>query len=520
MHEPALPWLGQRTPAPVTERRRFCSQAALALRKQALELGMVAGVAVDSGSVWLGMVGGATARVPLLRGDAVRRAHCLARLAGSSVLVSDAVALPASMASAFARVPVQCVDGSFAANLTSAMALLPDEKLAAICAAGQWMRPRPMVGREREKREVLRRATCVLSDEHGAIIGVEGGTGSGKSLLVTNVACELQLIGDRAMRVVPAAASAAMSRCSFSALRLVLQALFHLGGVRSRQQCGAVFMETLQAQAGASVRTDAKARQLWHLVISELALIGDLLGCDFDQSAGTSGRSPEVSAGKPLRPASWQSVAEVTLQLLRLYLGSRPCIFILDNAHFVDQASGRVMAEWVRVLWDKLPFVMICIVDTGESCRLSSSILQKLQANSRWARVSLDQMTDAECVQVALPNLGQPAPGVNKDSVTKMVDFIGAKSQGDPYLAKMIAVWLRLKGYAATAGEACPGGDLDKCGMPAQLPALLRVLIDQLSPKEQNALKFSCVLGHVVPFNLLQSAPFTWAREARELVGA
>jgi hypothetical protein len=491
----------------------------LALKKQALELGMVAGVAVDGGSVWLGMPGSAIARAPMLRGEAVRRAHCLARLAGSSLLVGTTVTLPPSMAAAFARVPVKCAGGAGAADLTSAMMLLPDEKIMAMCASGQWMRPRPMIGREREKREVLRRATCVLGDEHGAIIGVEGSTGSGKSLLVTNVACELQLIGDRAMRVVPAAASASMSRCSFSALRLVLQALFHLGGVRSRQQCGAVFMETLQAQVGASLRTDAKTLQLWHFVMSELALIGDLLGCDFDQSAAVSGRLPEV-ARKASTLAPWQFVAEVTLQLLRLYLGSTPCIFILDNAHFVDQASGRVMVEWVRALWDKLPFVMICVVDTGESCRLSSPFLQRLQANHRWARVTLEPMSDAECVQVALPNLGQPAPGVNKDSVTKMVDFIGAKSQGDPYLAKMIAVWLRLKGYAASAGEACPGGDLDRCGMPAQLPALLRVLVDQLSPKEQNALKFGCVLGHVVPFELLQSAPFTWAREARELVGA
>jgi class 3 adenylate cyclase len=312
-----------------------------------------------------------------------------------------------------------------------------------------------LVGREWE----LGTLTAMLDRSiggRGSVVGVTGPAGIGKTRLAREA---VQLAKDRGAEVFFTFCESHASDVPFRVVARLLRAVGQLSGLDD---------QSARARVRAQV-PDADPQDL--LLLDDLLGIGD----------------PDVELPKIDPDARRRRLTALinTAQLAR----TQPAIFIVEDAHWIDEASESMLADFVAVV----PQTHSLLLTTYRP-EYRGALHQVAGAQT----IALVPLSKSETSTLVAELLG-PDP-----SVGAVADLIAARSAGNPFFAEEIARELAERGVLVgqRGGYACRT-DVAAVGVPATLQAAIAARIDRLSPAAKHTLAAAAVIGSRFSHDLL-----------------
>ena len=312
-----------------------------------------------------------------------------------------------------------------------------------------------LVGREWE----LGTLTAMLDRSiggRGSVVGVTGPAGIGKTRLAREA---VQLAKDRGAEVFFTFCESHASDVPFRVVARLLRAVGQLSGLDD---------QSARARVRAQV-PDADPQ--------DLLLLDDLLGI----------ADPDVELPKIDPDARRRRLTALinTAQLAR----TQPAIFIVEDAHWIDEASESMLADFLAVV----PQTHSLLLTTYRP-EYRGALHQVAGAQT----IALVPLSKSETSTLVAELLG-PDP-----SVSAVADLIAARSAGNPFFAEEIARELAERGVLVgqRGGYACRT-DVAAVGVPATLQAAITARIDRLSPAAKHTLAAAAVIGSRFSHDLL-----------------
>jgi hypothetical protein len=313
-----------------------------------------------------------------------------------------------------------------------------------------------LVGRHRELSAVeglLERAI----DGHGAVVGVEGTAGIGKSRLVREMAV---MAGQRGVEVFSTFCESHTSQVPFHAVVRLLRA--------------ATGVEGLDPQAArARIRAAAPDAEP-----EDLLLFDDLLGI-----ADPGVALPRIDPDARRRRLS----ALVNAASLG---GETPALYILEDVHWIDEVSESALAEFLAVI-PRTPSLVLVTYRPEYRGALS----QVTGAHT----VALGPLSDPETAALIVELLGADP------SLSGLAPLIAARAAGNPFFAEEIVRELAQRGVLrGNPGAYLSTADVAEVSVPATLQAAIAARIERLEPKAKRTLSAAAVIGSRFSLGLLQ----------------
>jgi DNA-binding SARP family transcriptional activator len=216
---------------------------------------------------------------------------------------------------------------------------------------------------------------------------------------------------------------------------------------------------------------------------------------------------PEASvAGLPPPTGTATALFEGVASLVENVAARQPLVLILENLHWADEMSLRLLAFVSRRIttWRMLLLV---------------TARQEELADASMARRTLEELARApEATAVVVSPLSRPdialliraLGGAGSAALEEMEDGIWAMSEGNPFVAVEAVRSLR-----QTAGSGTDSGTPD---LPASVRDLVGSRLDRLSDRSQQLAAVASVVGRGFPFALLRSASGLDERDVAESV--
>ena len=312
-----------------------------------------------------------------------------------------------------------------------------------------------LVGRRWEMSAVeglLERAV----DGHGAVVGVAGSPGIGKSRLVREVAA---MARRRGVEVFTAFCESHTSQVPFHAVARLLRAAF---GV-----------DELDGQA-ARDRTRAQVPDADN---EDMVLFDDLLGISEPQATLL-----------PIDPDARRR--RLTALVNAALLGrTRPALYVVEDAHWIDAVSESMLADFFTVIPQTPSMVVI-------TCRPEyEGTLTRIHGTHT---IALIPLSDPESSALVATVLGPDT------SVGEVGEAIVARAAGNPFFAQEMIRDLAERGVLqGTSGSYVCHADVAEVTVPATLQAAISARIDRLDPKAKRTLSAASVVGSNFGIDLL-----------------
>ena len=293
-------------------------------------------------------------------------------------------------------------------------------------------------------------------DGHGAVVGVVGPPGIGKSRLVREVAV---MARRRGVDVFTAFCESHTSQVPFHAVARLLRAATGVDG--------------FDAQA-------ARARvhdQIPDADPEDLVLFDDLLSI-----ADPGASVPEIDPDARRR----RLTAFVNAALLAR---KTPAIFVVEDAHWIDAVSESMLAEFLTVIPQTPSLVLVTYRPEyrGALARVGGA-----------QTIALAPLGDPETAALIAELLG-PDP-----SVAGSAHLIAARAAGNPFFAEEIVRELADRGVLrGERGAYLSTAETAEISVPATLQATIAARIDRLDPKAKRTLNAAAVVGSRFGLNLL-----------------
>jgi class 3 adenylate cyclase len=358
------------------------------------------------------------------------------------------------------------------ARLVDGAATLGESELVQIEGADEPVRARRLLGMGERHRAVGRAESNLVGrcwemsaveglldravDGHGAVVGVVGPPGIGKSRLIREVAA---LGGRRCVEVFTTFCESHASQIAFHAVARLLRAAFGVGD--------------LDAQAA---RDRVRAR-LPDADPEDLALFDDLLGIA-EPNAPLPAIDPDARRRRLTALVNAASLARET-----------PAVYVAEDAHWIDEVSESMLAEFLTVI----PYTpSLVLVTYRPEYRGALSRVPGAQT------IALAPLSDPETAALVSELLG-PDP-----SVGGLGQTIADKAAGNPFFAEEIV--RELAERSVLRGE--PGAyvswtDVAEVSVPATLQATIAARIDRLDPNAKRTLSAAAVVGSRFGLDLL-----------------
>ena len=296
-------------------------------------------------------------------------------------------------------------------------------------------------------------------DGHGAVVTVVGSPGIGKSRLVREVAAM--------------AAAREVSRCSApTANRTPATIPFHVVARLLRAAIG------VRGLDGPAARDRVRSR-VPDADPEDLLLFDDLLGI----------ADPEVELPK-IDPDARRRRLTALVNAASLARKS-PAIYVIEDAHWIDEVSESMLAEFLTVIPQTPSLVLVTYRPEyrGALSRVAGA-----------QTIALAPLSDSETAALVAELLG-PDP-----SVGGVVTMIAEKAAGNPFFAEEIVRDLAERGvlrgnrsaYVSTADAA-------EVSVPATLQATIAARIDRLDPAAKRTLSAAAVIGSRFSRGLLET---------------
>ena len=283
---------------------------------------------------------------------------------------------------------------------------------------------------------------------HGAVVGVVGSPGVGKSRLVREAAA---MAAARGVEVFTTFCESYASDIPFRVVARLLRAASGVGDLDG-------------AAARAQVRAWAPEAQS-----EDLVFFDDLLGI----------ADPEVALPRIDPDARRRRIT--TLVNAASLAREAPAVYVVEDAHWIDEVSESMLAELCTVISQTPSLVLVTYRPEyrGALSRVAGA-----------QTVALAPLSDPVTAALVLQLLG-PDP-----SVGGLSRMIAARAAGNPFFAEEMVRDLAERGvlcghpgaYVSTSdgGEAC---------VPATLQATIAARIDRLEPRAKRTLSAAAVIG-------------------------
>lgn len=337
--------------------------------------------------------------------------------------------------------------------------VVPTRRLLGVAAPRQQTGPSysTLVGRDWEMGTIAALLERTIAGR-GSVVGVAGPPGIGKTRLAREAA---QLAKDRGAEVFLTFCESHASDVPFRVVARLLRAVGQLSGLDD-------------PTARARVRT-----QFPDADPQDLVLLDDLLGIG----------APDVELPKIDPDARRRRLTALinTAQLAR----TKPAIFIVEDAHWIDEASESMLANFVAVVPRTHSLLLITYRPEYQGA---------LHHVAGAQTIALVPLSKSETSMLVAELLG-PDP-----SVGDVAEIIAARSAGNPFFAEEIARELAERGVLVgqRGGYACRT-DAAGVGVPATLQAAIAARIDRLSPAGKHTLAAAAVIGTRFRYDLLAS---------------
>jgi class 3 adenylate cyclase len=314
-----------------------------------------------------------------------------------------------------------------------------------------------LVGRRWEMAAVeglLDRAT----DGHGAVVGVVGSPGIGKSRMVREVAA---MAAARGVDVFTAFCESHTSQVPFHAVARLLRAVTGIKG--------------LDPQAA---RTQVRAR-VPDAEPEDLVLFDDLVGI----------ADPEVEPPK-IDPDARRRRLTALVNAASL-ARQAPAVYVVEDVHWIDEVSESMVADFVAVIPQTPSLVLISY---RPEYRGALSRVPGAQS------IALGPLSDSETAALVTELLGPDS------SVGGLAKMIVERAAGNPFFVEEIVRELAERGVLRGNRSAYEStADAAEVSVPATLQATIAARIDRLDPAAKHTLSAAAVIGSRFSRGLLET---------------
>jgi class 3 adenylate cyclase len=365
------------------------------------------------------------------------------------VMLSASTARLVEGAAALGEVERVCIKGTDQPVCTQRLLGVPEGRHAVGRAESN------LVGRRWELSAVeglLERAI----DGHGAVVGVVGSPGIGKSRLVREVS---EVAAARNVEVFTAFCESHTSQVPFYVVARLLRAATHVDGLDPHAA-----RTRIRPQA-----PDAKPE--------DLVLFDDLLGI----------ADPEAALPR-IDPAARRRRLTTLVNAASLARGT-PTVYVIEDVHWIDEVSESMLAEFVTVMPRTPSLVLVTYRPEyrGALTRVAGA-----------QTIALAPLSDPETAALVLQLLG-PDP-----SVGALGQRIAARAAGNPFFAEEIVRELAASGaLRGERGAYTSTAEIAEVSVPATLQATIAARIDRLDPKAKRTLNTAAVVGSRFSLDLL-----------------
>lgn len=364
------------------------------------------------------------------------------------------------------------------ANLVEGMVELGDVELVHVKGAQAPLPARRLLGasgglrRRRATETMLVGRTWELAsiagmldeavDGTGSVVALVGPAGIGKSRIVWEVTTRAAQLG---VDVITASCESHTSDLPFHAAAALLTAALEIAGMD-------------KAAARAQVRgrvPDAGA--------NDLLLVDDLLGI---ADPGVAAPTIEADARRRRLTGLLDSA---------LMARQRPTVFVIEDAHWIDEPSEALLTSFLEVA-SQTPSVVL--VTYRPEYRGALANVQGAQT------ITLRPLSNTQTSALTSELLGQHS------SVQGLVDHIAERAAGNPFFAEEIVRDLAERGVleGVRAKYSC-NADIADIRVPATLQAAIAARIDRLGQAAKRTLSAASVIGSRFNAELLEGLSVT-----------
>ena len=293
---------------------------------------------------------------------------------------------------------------------------------------------------------------------HGAIVGVVGSPGIGKSRLVRELSA---MARRRDVEVFPTFCESHTSQVPFHAVARLLRAAFGVEGRDARTARNRVRDRVPDADP------------------EDFVLFDDLLGI--------------ADPNTPLPPVDPDARRRRLTALVNSASLARqaPVVFVVEDAHWIDEVSESMIADFLTVI-PQTPSLMLVSYRpeyVGALTRVNGA-----------QTIALAPLSDSETAALVADLLG-PDP-----SIGGLGQTIADRAAGNPFFAEEIVRELAERGVLrGERGAYLSSAEIAEVSVPATLQATIATRIDRLNPKAKRTLSAAAVIGAKFSRDLLEA---------------
>jgi class 3 adenylate cyclase len=293
-------------------------------------------------------------------------------------------------------------------------------------------------------------------DGHGAVVGVVGLPGIGKSRLVREVAA---MARRRGVEVFSVFCESHTSQVPFHAVARLLRVAFGVEGLDTQ------------------VARDGLRERITEADPEDLLLLDDLLGIN----------DPDVELPK-IDPDARRRRLTALLNATSLARES-PAVYVVEDAHWIDGVSESMLADFLTVIPQTPSIVLITYRSEYEGA------LTRVHGAQT---IALGPLTDPETTALISELLG------GNPTVDGLPDTIAARAAGNPFFAEEIVRELAERGVlVGETGAYISTAEVAELSVPATLQATISARIDRLPPETKRTLSTAAVIGSRFNLDLL-----------------
>jgi tetratricopeptide (TPR) repeat protein/class 3 adenylate cyclase len=422
-------------PAAHEDDARRAVAAALELRTPPEELDFIGGVqiGVSQGKMRMGAYGGTTRRTYGVLGDEVNlAARLMQRAAPGEALISQRV--QGDTAEAFAWEMLSPIRVKGKAEPVPVARLVGERQIMA--GEGGLLHAyttSPLVGRDAELAQLRSILEHVLSGA-GQIVRLEGATGAGKTHLAAEFAMEA--VG-QGVQVCVCACQSITLHIAYAPWRSVFRTLLALTDEPPTGEDATTITARQIAQVEASVK---QLNPDWQV---RLPLLGDLLDLPIPDNATTAAFDPRLRQ---------EALFTLAVELVQTHARNRPLLLLVEDAHWMDEASLGLTLALGRVVAQSPVLLMLV---QRPAVREDKPLLPNLNQLSCYHQLDLGELS-SDSIGTLVANRLE----VREDGISGLaLSLIQAMAQGIPFFAEQLVDALRETENLVCLSSATTGED-------------------------------------------------------------